>query len=248
MVVFLFYIGLRLVHYICCSSLQENWGLDLFCKVSFSWDVARYVYKSTIWPYMEYCCHVWADAPSCYLEFVDKLQCWSFTCCLCWTLGSLWKCSIFCYMCITVVDIHLNWLNLFHFLIIEKGLLVILIDCMVFLSPFLDVTRMIWRRSGVILIEKDYLHDENMSWKFLSMICANALLYCILDEVIQNSRSISEWSSFNQQTFVNTFFWNERICLYSNYILFLLEQFYKNKSLDFSNKLRIKPGLLSHRT
>ena len=23
---------------------------------------------------MEYCCHVWADAPSCYLELSDKLQ------------------------------------------------------------------------------------------------------------------------------------------------------------------------------
>ena len=23
---------------------------------------------------MEYCCHVWAGAPSCYLEFLDKLQ------------------------------------------------------------------------------------------------------------------------------------------------------------------------------
>ena len=23
---------------------------------------------------MEYCCHVWADAPSCYLELLDKLQ------------------------------------------------------------------------------------------------------------------------------------------------------------------------------
>ena len=23
---------------------------------------------------MEYCCHVWADAPNCYLEFLDKLQ------------------------------------------------------------------------------------------------------------------------------------------------------------------------------
>ena len=23
---------------------------------------------------MEYCCHVWASAPSCYLEFLDKLQ------------------------------------------------------------------------------------------------------------------------------------------------------------------------------
>ena len=35
-----------------------------------------------------------------------------------------------------------NWLNWFHFLFLEGGLLVILIDCMIFLSPFLDVTRM----------------------------------------------------------------------------------------------------------
>ena len=26
------------------------------------------------WPCIEYCCHVWADMPSCYLEFLDKLQ------------------------------------------------------------------------------------------------------------------------------------------------------------------------------
>ena len=32
-----------------------------------------YLYKSTIRPCMEYCCHVWAGAPSCYLELLDKL-------------------------------------------------------------------------------------------------------------------------------------------------------------------------------
>ena len=37
-------------------------------------EVALYLYKSTIRPYMEYCCHVWAGAPSCYLELLDKLQ------------------------------------------------------------------------------------------------------------------------------------------------------------------------------
>ena len=37
-------------------------------------EVALYLYKSTICPYMEYCCHVWAVAPSCYLELLDKLQ------------------------------------------------------------------------------------------------------------------------------------------------------------------------------
>ena len=37
-------------------------------------DVALYLYKSTIWPCMEYCCHVWVGAPNCYLELLDKLQ------------------------------------------------------------------------------------------------------------------------------------------------------------------------------
>ena len=37
-------------------------------------EVALYLYESTIRPSMEYCCHVWAGAPSCYLEMLDKLQ------------------------------------------------------------------------------------------------------------------------------------------------------------------------------
>ena len=37
-------------------------------------EVALYLYKSTIRPCMEYCCHVWAGAPSCYLELLDKLE------------------------------------------------------------------------------------------------------------------------------------------------------------------------------
>ena len=39
-------------------------------------EVALYLYKSTIHRCMEYCCHVWAGAPSCYLELLDKLQKW----------------------------------------------------------------------------------------------------------------------------------------------------------------------------
>ena len=31
---------------------------------------------------MEYCCHVWAGAPSCYVELLDKLQKW-----ICRTVG-----------------------------------------------------------------------------------------------------------------------------------------------------------------
>ena len=37
-------------------------------------EVALYFYKSTIHPCMEYCCRIWAGAPSCYLELLDKLQ------------------------------------------------------------------------------------------------------------------------------------------------------------------------------
>ena len=37
-------------------------------------EVALYLYKSSIQPCMKYCCHVWAGAPSCYLELLDKLQ------------------------------------------------------------------------------------------------------------------------------------------------------------------------------
>ena len=39
-------------------------------------EVALYLYKLTRCPCMEYCCHVWAGAPSCYLDLLDKLQKW----------------------------------------------------------------------------------------------------------------------------------------------------------------------------
>ena len=37
-------------------------------------DVALYLYKSTIGPCIKYYCHVWAGAPSYYLELLDNLQ------------------------------------------------------------------------------------------------------------------------------------------------------------------------------
>ena len=45
-------------------------------------EVALYLYKSTTHPCMEYCCHIWAGAPSCYLKLLDKLQKW-----ICRTVG-----------------------------------------------------------------------------------------------------------------------------------------------------------------
>ena len=47
----------------------------LICSMKFlSPEVALYLYKSIIRPCMEYCCHVWDGAPSCYLELLNKLQ------------------------------------------------------------------------------------------------------------------------------------------------------------------------------
>ena len=37
-------------------------------------EVALYLYKSTIRPCIEYCGHLWAGVPSCYLELLDKLK------------------------------------------------------------------------------------------------------------------------------------------------------------------------------
>ena len=47
----------------------------LICSLKFlSPKVDLYLYKSTICPCMEYCSHVWAGAPGCCLELLDKLQ------------------------------------------------------------------------------------------------------------------------------------------------------------------------------
>ena len=109
-----------------------------------SLEAVLYLYKSTIRPYMEYYYNVWAGALIFYLELLDKLQkriCRAVVSSLVASLGPLvhrQNVARFKYL----VDVHLNWLNWFDFLILEEGLLVILIDCMIFPSPFLDVTRM----------------------------------------------------------------------------------------------------------
>ena len=62
-------------------------------------EVALYLCKSTIRPCMEYCCHVWDGAPSCYLELLDKIQkriCRTIAPSLAAALepiGSSWKCG-----------------------------------------------------------------------------------------------------------------------------------------------------------
>ena len=72
-------------------SSKLDWGSHIICIAKtaskkiipslkfLSSEVALYLYKSTNWPYMECCCHIWAGAPSCYLELLDKLRKWTFS-------------------------------------------------------------------------------------------------------------------------------------------------------------------------
>ena len=61
---------------------------------------------------------------------------------VCRTVGSSLAASLEPRTLRYLVGAHLNWLNWFHFLLFVRGLLVILTDCMTFLSQFLDVVRM----------------------------------------------------------------------------------------------------------
>ena len=107
----------------------------LICSMKFlSPEVALYLYKSTICPCMEYCCHVWAGAPSCYLELLEKLQ---KRICHRRNVASL---SLFYWYYFGRCSSEPAQLVPLPFL--EVGLLVSLIDSMIFLSPFLDVRRM----------------------------------------------------------------------------------------------------------
>ena len=56
------------------KTASKNIGALIRSMKFLSPEVALYLYKSTIRSRMEYCCHVWAGAPSCYLELLDKLQ------------------------------------------------------------------------------------------------------------------------------------------------------------------------------
>ena len=54
---------------------DKIWVLIRFIKY-FPPEVGLCLFKSTIGPWMEYCCNAWAGAPSCYMEMLAKWQKW----------------------------------------------------------------------------------------------------------------------------------------------------------------------------
>ena len=114
-----------------------------------SFEVALYLYQSTIWACKEYCCHVCTGAPSCYLELLDKLQKQ-----ICRTVGPSLAASLeplahrqnvgslSLFYRYYFVRCSSELAQLVPLTILKGGLLVMLIDCMIVLSPFVDVTRM----------------------------------------------------------------------------------------------------------
>ena len=54
--------------------LEKKVGALIRSMKFLSFEVTLYLYKSTLRPCMEYCFHVLAGTPSCYLELLDKLQ------------------------------------------------------------------------------------------------------------------------------------------------------------------------------
>ena len=131
------------------KTASKNIGALIRSMRFLSPEVALYLYKSTIQLCMEYCCHVWAGAPSCYLKLLDKLQKQ-----ICRIVGpslaapleplahrrNVATLSLFYRYYFGICSSELTQLVPLPY---SRGsLLIILIHCMIFLSPSLDVTRM----------------------------------------------------------------------------------------------------------
>ena len=137
--------------YIICiaKTASKKIGVLIRSMKFLSPEVALYLYKSKILPGMEYCCHIWDGVPSYYLELLDKLQKQIYK-----TVGPSLAASfeslahdqnvptLILFYWYSFDNVFLNWFNWFYFLILVGGLLIISIDCMTFLPPFLDTTRM----------------------------------------------------------------------------------------------------------
>ena len=139
-------------------------------KVPFSWG-CYVLYKSTIQPCMKCCCHFWAGTPSCYLKMLDKLQksiSRIFVSPLNASLEpSAYQRNIVFSIGITLVDIHLKWFDWFHFLYLKGGLLVILKDCMIFLSAILRCYKEVYINSSFLVQLDSGICAYRMLWPMI---------------------------------------------------------------------------------
>ena len=98
---------------------------------------------------MKYCCYVWTGSLICFLDMLNKAQKQIFRTvgttlaaplnpCLVVVMGRTY---IF-FTGVILVDVHLKWLSSFHIFILVRGLLVFLVGCMIFLSPYLSIIKM----------------------------------------------------------------------------------------------------------
>ena len=123
------------------KTVSNKAGVLIRSMKFFSLGIALYLNEVAIRLCMEYCCHFWAGALSCPLETLDKLRKR-----ICRTVGPSRAASLepldhrqtgaslsLFRIVIILGVVHLKWLNWFNFFILEGGLLVILIDCMIFL-------------------------------------------------------------------------------------------------------------------
>ena len=56
------------------KTASKKIGALIYSMKCLSPEVALYLSNSSIRSCMEYCCHVWAGVPSCYLELLGKLE------------------------------------------------------------------------------------------------------------------------------------------------------------------------------
>ena len=102
----------------------------------------------------------------------------------------------------TLADIHVNWLNWFHFLILVGGLLVIMIDSLIFRSPLLVVIKMFMstffprtaRLWNSLPIERSLLINNSFS------VCFNlsVLLFPVTAYLLVAVQPCMEWISLKE--------------------------------------------------
>ena len=120
------------------------------CNYMIKWGCSFISGPDWPWPWQTLtCCNVWADTPSSYLELLDKLQKWICRT-VCPSLAASHKPLAHCQNVTSLSLLYRYYFGRCSSELAELVLLpfswgsflVILIDCMIFLPPFLGVTRM----------------------------------------------------------------------------------------------------------